>query len=263
MTRLQALRAAGLLMLAEGDGAGGDGAGGDSGANGTPSPADLAAKAAADKAAADKAAADAAANGTGDGGANGDDSPWNDPEKAKREIDRLRRENGDARMNAKREAAAEARSELLKELGKFIDPASGDEAPTAEALAAKVVDANVERDDAKRDAALVVAAVEAGVDVARLDYLRFILSRRAEFSAIDPADAEAGATLKTLISEEITKDSSLKTSGTARGTGDTQFGGANSGKQITLDEFKAMSLAERTELYRSNRAEYDRLVAVK
>lgn len=250
-------------MLAEGDGAG-EGGGGDGeqqqSAQGTP--AEIAARAAAAKAAADAAAQGEGEQGDGAQGAAGD-NPWDDPEKAKREIERLRRENGDARMNAKRQAAEEARADLAKELMKVIDPSSGEGDVSPEALAAKVVDANVERDDAKRDAALVVAAVEAGVDVARLDYLRFILSRRAEFADVDPASAEAGATLKAMISEEITKDSSLKTSGAAKTTGDTQFGGANGGKQITLDEFKAMSLADRTELYRSNRVEYDRLVALK
>jgi len=260
MRKTQWLRAAGLLTFAnEGGEGGGDGGGDDAAAaaaaaSAAGTPAELAARAATQKTADDAAAAAS----KGDKG--GDDSPWADPDKAKREIERLRRENGDARINAKTAAAEEARKEMLATLTKALDPnASGDE-PTIESLTSLLDAAKGDGTSAKIESAVVREAWAAGVDPKRVEYLQFVLGKRADFKSVDAASADLGATLKTMISEEIGNDSSLKATGAQQTTGDSQFGGADSGtKQYTLTEFKAMSMQQRQELYRANRAEYDRL----
>lgn len=223
-----------------------------------PSPADLAAAAAAAAAGQPPAPADPA-----DG-----DSPWNDPEKAKREIERLRRENGDARINAKTEAAENARKELLNTLTVALGGNPTDGAPpTIETLTEQVGTVTQERDTAresetaaKREAAVLRALVTAGVAPARLDYAEFLLSKRADIAAADVTSDTFGATITAAIADVIANDSSLKTPGASVGTGGPGFSGSDASGQMTKAEFDALPYAKRAELFRTNKAEYDRLV---
>jgi len=256
MKRLQALRKMGLLAMTNegGDGGGGDAAAvaaASAAATAAPSPADIAARAAS---AAATPAADAA----------DDAEPWADPAKARAEIERLRRERGDERIAAKTKAADDARAEVLAKIMKTLDPDAKDgDVKTPEQLMSMLDAAKGEGSAAKIDAALTEQAWATGVDPKRADYLRFILGKRPDFAALDVADATLGATLGVMISEEIAKDPSLKAPGVAQSTTDTQFGGAGGASTYTLAEFKAMPITARTALFQSNRAEYDRLVALK
>lgn len=198
-----------------------------------------------------------------------DDSPWVDPARAKAEIDRLRRENGDARIQAKKQAAEDARKELLQSLTQALDPdaAQAQQTLTPEQLVANLQTTSterdtafVDRDTALRDKSVVLEAWKQGVDPTKLDYLTFQLSRRADFGTLSPSSDDFGATLTSVISDEITKDSSLKSSGANIATGAPQFGGAGGAGSMSKAEFDALPYAGRVELYNTNRAEYDRLV---
>ncbi|WNM65415.1 scaffolding protein [Microbacterium phage Phonegingi] len=197
-----------------------------------------------------------------------DDSPWNDPVKAKAEIERLRRERGDERIQAKQNAADEARTDLanaiLVALGK---QPGGDTPPTVESLTETVGTITGERDaaqteaaNAKRSAAIVRAAVAAGINPARLDYVEFLLSKQETISGASPDDAAFGGTLTAAITQAIANDPSLKTPGASIGTGGPGFSGTGAAGQMTKSEFDALPYAKRADLYRTNRAEYDRLV---
>lgn len=211
-------------------------------------PAELAAKAAAAK------AQQAQQTQEGEGS---DPTEW--PEEARREIARLRKENGDARMNAKQKAAEEARTALLKEVMGVLDPTSTEEA-TPEALLARVQTTEVERDKAVVAAALVREAWEQGVDPARLEYLQFLVTRREDYATLSPANQGWGDTLKSMVTEVVASDRTLKATGAQKGTGDGQFGGAGDTPSITKEQFASMSMQERTALYLNDRATYDRLV---
>jgi len=197
-----------------------------------------------------------------------DDSPWNDPVKAKAEIERLRRERGDERIEAKRTAAEEARTELLSALtvalGGKPDAATP---PTVETLTEQVGTVTTERDTAiserdaaKRSADVLRAAIAAGVNPSRLDYVEFLLGKRADLNGVALDDASWGGTLTAAIADEIAKDSSLKTPGANIGTGGPGFSGAGAAGQMTKSEFDALPYAKRADLYRTNKPEYDRLV---
>jgi len=67
-------------------------------------------------------------------------NPWDNPETAKAEIERLRKENGAARTNAKQKAAEEARNELAQQIGKAIGLVQGDEAPDPNKLAEQLAE---------------------------------------------------------------------------------------------------------------------------
>jgi hypothetical protein len=192
-----------------------------------------------------------------------------DPEWAAREFERLRSENGRDRVNAKKTAADEARAELLQTLTQALDPeaAKANQPMTLEQVAAQLQTATSERDlaksssnDAARELAIVREAWKQGVDVAKLEYLAFTLSRRADLAAVSADSDDFGGTLSSVISDEISKDQSLRASGAHRGTGAPQFGGAAGVGAMSKTEFDAMPYAQRVELYTNNRAEYDRLI---
>lgn len=195
--------------------------------------------------------------------ADSEDSPWNDPAKARAEIERLRRERGDERIQAKKNAADEARKELLSTLTQALDPeaASKGEQLTLEDATAKLTEASDQIVHVKRDASVIAEAWKLGIDPARLDYLQFQLSKNNDFNALDIESADFAGKLSSVISQEIAKDSTLKLSGAVIASGVDQHGGSAGASTITKDEFKAMPYAKRLELFNTNRAEYDRLNA--
>lgn len=72
--------------------------------------------------------------------------PWADPETARKEIERLRRENASSRTNAKQQAAQEAVSELTEKLGRALGYVKDDQPPTADELTKQLTAAAQERD---------------------------------------------------------------------------------------------------------------------
>src|SRR5690606_16567987 len=99
-----------------------------------------------------------------------------------------------------------------------------------------------------------------GVNPSRLDYVEFLLGKRDDVRGASIDDDAFGGTLTAAISDEIAKDPSLKTPGATIGTGGPGFSGTGAAGQMTKSEFDALPYAKRADLYRTNRAEYDRLV---
>lgn len=197
-----------------------------------------------------------------------DDSPWNDPAKAKAEIERLRRERGDERIEAKKNAADEARTDLANALLVALGQKPGEgAAPTVESLTETVGTITTERDTAQaaadaanRSKAIVLAAVNAGVNPARLDYVEYLIGKQEAISGASPSDPAFDGTLTAAITTAIANDPSLKVPGASIGTGGPGFSGTGTVGQMTKSEFDALPYAKRADLYRTNRAEYDRLV---
>lgn len=112
--------------------------------------------------------------------------PWTDPVAAKAEIERLRRENGAARTNAKAQAAEDAKKELAQTIGKAlglvedepIDPAKLTESLTAAQQQAR---------QAQVALAVYQNAGAVGDPVALLDSTTFLTS----VADIDPSDTAA------------------------------------------------------------------------
>lgn len=128
---------------------------------------------------------------------------WDSPDAAKAEIERLRRENGAARTNAKQTAADEARAELAQTIGKALglvkDDAPVDPAKLTEQITAAQADAK------KAQVALAVYqnAGPAGADpLALLDSASF----QAKVASLDPSDTAA---LTAAIQEAVTANPRL------------------------------------------------------
>lgn len=186
--------------------------------------------------------------------------PWNDPAAAKAEIEKLRKENGDARVNAKAAAKTEGQTELAKALAPLLGiELPGEQAATPEQLTQQVTTVTTERDTARFDAAVAQAAWAAGIDPSKADYLAFKLSKNPDIAGADPTSAEFAGKLKASIDGLMAEDATLKRSGTVQASGVEAPAGSGGSDTITPEKFANMSMAERTKLYQTDRATYDRL----
>lgn len=110
-------------------------------------------------------------------------SPWDDPAAAKAEIERLRKENGAERVNAKAQAATDARQELAKALGLI----KGDEPADPVKLAEQLTVEKAEARQARVELAVYRAAGPSADPSALLDSTSFL----ASLKDIDPSDSAA------------------------------------------------------------------------
>lgn len=113
---------------------------------------------------------------------------WEDPEAAKAEIERLRKENGAKRTNAKAQAADEARKELAQQVAKTLGLGE-DETPVDPAELTRQIEAEkAARRSTQVELAIYKAAAKAGGDPdALLDSRSFL----ATLDDVDPSDSDA------------------------------------------------------------------------
>lgn len=142
--------------------------------------------------------------------------PWADPETARKEIEKLRRENASSRTNAKQQAAQEAVSELTEKLGRALGYVKDDQPPTAEELTQQLTEAAKERDDAlsKARTALVEsaakdAAYEHGADVKTLLDSR---SFAQKLSNLDPSAEGFADAVSDLVKQTVEDNPKYKAS---------------------------------------------------
>lgn len=223
---------------------------------GTPSPADLAARAAAGQQPVEQAQQQ-----TQQQPGTQDFTGW--PQEAidafqRRDADarRYQKEAGDQRIGSKENARREALAEVLK----VLDPdAPKGEAPTVESVTAQLQEQQARLAASQREAAVVAAAWQAQVDPAKLDFLQWKLGRAEGFGDLDPTAADFQGKIAAAVASQVAADPSLRSSGTIQATGVEQHGGASNSSAITPEAFAAMSLSERQNLFRTDKAAYDRL----
>jgi len=173
------------------------------------------------------------------------DSPkpnvWDNPESAKAEIERLRRENGAARTNAKQQAAVEARTALATEIGKALGLVKDEPADPAK-LTEQLTTSQVDAKNAKVELAVFKAAAAAGGDpLALLDSASFLEKVRA----IDPTDSGAVAAA---ITEAVTANPRLGAAPASRtpapNPAQGSSGSGTGASQITKEQLANMSSAD-------------------
>lgn len=207
------------------------GAGGEGGVAGA-----TGADAGAGDAGADKGA-EAGADKTGDKAGDAEKGNlWDDPAKAKAEIERLRSENGKDRTTAKQTAAQQATDELTQKLGKALGLIKdGDTKPTSDQLAAQLTEQATAAKQAQTELSVYRLAGKHGADADALLDSRAFLAKIAE---LDHTDTKA---VTKAITDAITDNPKLKAVQAAGQSGADFSGG--SGEQRTK---KSMSLAEAT-----------------
>lgn len=114
-------------------------------------------------------------------------NPWENPDAAKAEIERLRKENGSERVNAKAQAAEAAKKELAQTIGKALGLVE-DEAIDPAKLTENLTTAQAEAKQARVELAVFRNATTAGGDpAALLDSTSFLKS----LEGVDPNDSAA------------------------------------------------------------------------
>lgn len=177
------------------------------------------------------------------------DNPWADPVAAKAEIERLRRENGADRVNAKQTAADEARQELTKTLAKALGLVDGDTPPDPAKLTEQLTTAQQAATDTARDFAIYKAASTAGADPqALLDSLAF----QNKVQGIDPTDTTA---LEAAITEAVKNNPRFKTA-QAAGPSGADFTGGTGEDAMTQAKFDALTPQQKNDLYTTNPTQY-------
>lgn len=172
-------------------------------------------------------------NNNGDDGKNGTDSPWDDPTKAKAEIERLRRENASSRTSAKEQAAKEAREAAFNEVAKALGLKDGDKAPTVEQLTEQLTEQTTQTEQARaahRDtqAELVIwrHATDLKVDAQALTDSRAFA---AAIKDLDPSKDTFEADVKKAAQEAASKNPKLQATAQAAGSSSADHGGTGGG----------------------------------
>ena len=157
---------------------------------------------------------------------------WDDPAAARAEIEKLRKQNGDDRILAKKTAADEARNELLQKLGLTKE---GEAAPDPAQLAKDLAAERTAKTTTARELAIFKAASTAGADPAKLlDSNSFMTS----VQGLDPTDGNA---VTAAITAAVTANASLKAARAAGASGIEQTGGTGEQGQITEAQLKTMT----------------------
>ncbi|MFD4992838.1 hypothetical protein ACFWH7_04445 [Cellulosimicrobium cellulans] len=185
-------------------------------------------------------------------------SPWDDPAKAKAEIERLRRENASARTIAKQTAADEARTALVQDLGKALGLVKdGDSAPTPEQLTEQATAARDEARVARVELAVYQrAGTHQGDPAALLDSRAFL----AKVADLDPTADDFGDKVDAAITAAIDTNPKLKAAPVqASGPSSVDHAGGTGEGAVTKEQFAAMSPAEKNALYVKNPTLYRQL----
>lgn len=153
--------------------------------------------------------------------------PWDDPAAAKAEIDKLRKENASARVNAKQTAAEEARAALTQEFGKILGLVKDDNPVTPEHLSQQLTEAQSTAANTARELAIFKAAADAKADANALLDSRAFLTKVA---GIDPTDTAA---LAAAISEATTSNPRFKVTQAAPVGGADLTGGSGPARTYT------------------------------
>jgi hypothetical protein len=180
---------------------------------------------------ADKGAADAGAADAKDKAADAKTDLWDDPAKAKAEIERLRAENGKDRTTAKTKAADDARNEITQTLGKALGLIKdGDDKPDPAKLAQQITETAATARQAQTELAVYKAANKQGADADALLDSRAFLAKIAELDPTKTADIEKA------IKDAVTDNPKLKTVQAAGTSGANFTGGSGEGakKPTTL-----------------------------
>lgn len=185
------------------------------------------------------------------------DEPWSDPEKAKAEIERLRRENAASRTNAKATAADEARKELAQQIGKALGLVADDDTPPdPAALTAEVEAGRAENRTLAVELAVYKSVTQHGGNAAALTDSRAFLAKVAD---LDPKAEDFTTKVIDAAKAAVTANPTLKATPQAGIASAIDHAGGSGEGAVTKEQFAAMTPAEKNALFKSNPTLYRQL----
>ena len=165
---------------------------------------------------------------------------WDDPAKAKAEIERLRAENGKDRTTAKTKAAEDARNELTQSIGKALGLIKDEgEKPDPAKLTQQITETAAAAKQAQTELAVYKAANKQGANAdALLDSRKFL----ANIADLDPTDAKA---ITKAIEDAVKDNPTFKTVQVAGTSGANFTGGSGESakKPTSLEDAIAQKMA--------------------
>lgn len=166
---------------------------------------------------------------------------WDDPDAAKAEIEKLRRENASERVNAKAKAAEEAKTEFAQQIGKLLGLVKDDEPADPAKLTEQLTATQQAAQDAQLELNIykAAAAVKGANAAALLDSRSFMEQAK---------QAEPGA-LDALIGQYLNQNPHLKAAPAASPAGGADLG---PGGQTTPRTYTREQLADH-DFYMKNR----------
>jgi hypothetical protein len=196
-------------------------------------------------------------DGTGADDDAGDEIDDRDPEKLKAEIKRLRAENAKARI--KNKETLQSRSALeaqINSLKKSLGVGEGDDESPEDKIAAREARiAQLEMENHLRD-----IETEFEIPTEHRDYFRFLLGQ--ETAQLEEGEELEEEKFLSIVQKVKALPGGSKKKGGSTGLNTDDAPGAAGGKgALTVEQFAAMSLGERTAVYNKNPAEYNRLFA--
>ena len=166
-------------------------------------------------------------------------NPWDDPKAAQAEIERLRRENGSERVNAKAQAAEDARNELAQSIGKALGLVK-DEALDPAKLTQELTASQTAAQQARVELAVFRAAPAVNGDpAALLDSTSFLKS----LEGIDPNDSAA---VQAAISTAVAANSRLGAATDPRSPAPNPAQGASASGSTAVTQVTRAELAGMT-----------------
>lgn len=157
------------------------------------------------------------------------------PQWAQDKLAALNRENASTRVNAKQQAADEARAELLRKLGLTKD---GEETPDPAKLAADLTAKDAALRTLTVERALDKAARKAGADE---DLLAAVLAHKGALGKLDPTAADFTTQLEALVKTEVDGNPKLKAARAAGASGVELGGGTGEQGQLTAAQIARMT----------------------
>lgn len=158
-----------------------------------------------------------------------DQDPWADPDKAKAEIERLRKENASTRVNAKKQAAADAEQDIINRIGKTLGLIEDEDTKVdVDQLESKLHGSQIE------NAVYRAAASKQNLDVnALLDSRSFL----ASVKELDPTDKDFAGQVSAAIDQAVTDNPRLQSQPGAGKSGNEKPEGEGNKKPSSLGGF--------------------------
>lgn len=191
--------------------------------------------------------------GGDDGNNGGDDFDYSDPEKVKKELKKLRRENASKRVAAR--DASEKLKVTEEQLTKIKQTLGLEEEESPED---KIQSLTAQLEALQMENQLTSLAGELGIPPKQNKYFKFLVHERLN-------DLEEGEELTDEDLQEIAEEAKMVGGSRKSSTGVDSGGGKGGGQkpaggdQMTVEQFCKMSLTEKSALYQKNPQEYERL----
>jgi hypothetical protein len=215
----------------------------------------------------DKKAAGEGGEGEGTGGqagdndnGGGDEALFTDPEKVKKLVSDLRKENAKARTkNKERDSEFESMRGTIDKLKKALGGDEADDTPPEE----KITHLTQSVQAAEGRMAILELALEHGIPSKDVKYLGYLLAEEA--GSLEEGEEVSEERILEIVGEVKSRTAPASAAASSTGVKGDQGGkkspAGNGSGEVTVEQFAAMNMGERSDLFAKNQPLYNKLFA--